>query len=107
MPHLQPIIPLHPKLLLPLVRLTNLLPMRQRPHQLTRVPIVLERADAVYDTVPAGGLLGFILPDLVEADVWACAGCVHGEVETDFPFEEADFVLGAEPGLFQEGWEED
>ena len=70
MAHLQPIVMLDPESLLAFVLLTHHLPVRKGPDQFRSMPVVVEVADSIFDTIPSGWLLGLVVPDLVEMDLW-------------------------------------
>lgn len=107
MAHLQPIVMLDPELILIFVWPADLLPMGKRSDKLCGVPVVVEHAYAVHDTVPSGRLVGFVCPDLViETDLWTSPRGIHGEIKTSFPLNEASFGAGADPVLVEKGGKE-
>lgn len=44
-----------------------------------------------------------VVLDVVEEGSWRAARGVHGEIQTALPFQETDFIGGADPGGFEEG----
>lgn len=82
--------------------------MRDSPNQLRRMPIIRMLDHPLDDGIPRltprfARLLGEIVRNVVEERGWRAARGVHGEIETALPFQETDFVGGADPGGFEEG----
>lgn len=107
MAKLQPVVLLDQELVTMLVRFADSLTMRQGSNQFRHMSVIVNGEHAILNPVPAGGLFGLVSSNKVQAEIGGAAGCVHGEVGANFPFEEADFVGCAEPALLEEGREED
>jgi hypothetical protein len=71
------------------------------------MPIIFTLIHSFDHLVPVRVHLTLILCDFGEKKRWRPAGDVQGEIEPDFPFQQADFIGGGEPGLREERTKED
>lgn len=69
--------------------------------------IVVVGLYALKDVLPRRVSLGLVADDLVEEELGRAWRGVHGQVDADLPFEEADLVGCGEPRLAEKGAEED
>lgn len=110
-PHLQPHLRStnHQARVLILPRPTHTLPIRHRPHDLRRMPIVWELASTPKQALPGrirAGALWRVGVHFIGEQGGRAPGCVHAEIQADFPLEQLALRGGGEPGELQEGAEE-
>lgn len=98
---------LNPEIVLVLVRLADLLAVGKGSDEFGSMSVVVEGANSIHDTVPAGWMFWLVLSDLVQSYVWTFARGVHSKVKSDLPLKKTDLVLGSEPLLFEECGPED
>jgi len=85
-----------------LVRLTNLLPICEGAHKFASMAVVMVGLHALKDVLPRRISLGLVVGNLVKDELGGRGG-VHGQVDADLPFEEADLVGCGEPRLAEGG----
>lgn len=63
------------------------------------MPIVFFRINTANDAIPTSLVLGYVVCDFVEKQVWTPPADVHGDVVPDLPLEEAALRRYSEEGV--------
>ena len=84
--------------------------MRDGPDELADMAIIRVVEYSVDNPLPRAPrfarFAGLVVGDVVEKGWRTVAGGVHSQVQAALPFEKTDFVRRADPGLLEEGGEE-